>query len=489
MDRIRQPGGRILVQLGLLGPRDGDGGTDGSGGAFVVWSDGPPSNRDVFINWVDGSGAKPWGDGSAVCTASQGQQNLDIVYVGSGNTVVCWEDDRDGFVDLYAQKVDGFGTTLWTNDGVNITDETRDQFDPRLVSSGTPELVVVFRDTRGGDRVAAQKIDASGGRMWTPEDVDVLEGDLIPKGWDVDSDGAGGLIATVSWNDNIYAQAINARGSYYAAEPTIKGIADVPDDQGGWVRITIGYSDRDTVGVVQEQCARYDVWREIDASAAPAQAKAPSRGGVSFCELNGVRYLESNAKPDGSIFDRDLPVYNTAVSVMALCALGDPRHAPMIESARNYMVDRQTDEGEGYEQSDKFYGGIGYGNDERPDLSNLQFALEGLHAAALDKDDPAWDRAIAFLERCQNRSESNDQEWAANDGGFVYAPGLSMAGETKSYGSMTYAGIKSFIYADLDRDARLWRFVLAHEAQHDETLTFLGRLTAGPAGGQPAPPR
>jgi squalene-hopene/tetraprenyl-beta-curcumene cyclase len=60
-----------------------------------------------------------------------------------------------------------------------------------------------------------------------------------------------------------------------------------------------------------------------------------------------------------------------------------------------------------------------------------------------------WTR---FLERCQNRSESNDQEWAANDGGFVYAPGQSMAGGTKSYGSMTYAGIKSFIYADLKRD-------------------------------------
>jgi hypothetical protein len=297
------PAGVAVTPSHPLDPRGPAIAQDGSGGAFVVWSDGTPSNRDVFINWVDGSGAKPWGDGSAVCTASQGQQNLDIVYVGSGNTVVCWEDDRDGFVDLYAQKVDGFGTTLWTNDGVNITDETRDQFDPRLVSSGTPELVVVFRDTRGGDRVAAQKIDASGGTMWTPEDVDVLEGDLMPKGWDVDSDGAGGLIATVSWNDNIYAQAISARGSYYAAEPTIKGIADVPDDQGGWVRITIGYSDRDTVGVVQEQCARYDVWREIDASAAPAQAKAPSRGGVSFYELNGVRYLDAApgaAVPEGT---------------------------------------------------------------------------------------------------------------------------------------------------------------------------------------------
>jgi squalene-hopene/tetraprenyl-beta-curcumene cyclase len=165
-----------------------------------------------------------------------------------------------------------------------------------------------------------------------------------------------------------------------------------------------------------------------------------------------VKYVESQAKENGAIFDRDLPVYNTAVSVMALCSQGDPRHAPLIRKAREYLVEAQSDDGEGYLESDKFYGGIGYGNDERPDLSNLQFALESLAAADLDKDDPTWKRAITFLQRCQNRSESNDQEWAGNDGGFVYAPGQSPAGENVSYGSMTYAGIKSFIHANLERD-------------------------------------
>ena len=167
---------------------------------------------------------------------------------------------------------------------------------------------------------------------------------------------------------------------------------------------------------------------------------------------DAVNYLEDLAKPDGSIYDRDLPVYNTAVSVMAFCSLGNRKHAPIIEKARDFLVDKQADEAEGYKSDDKFYGGIGYGNDERPDLSNLQFAMEGLRAANLPKEDPAWDRAIRFLERCQNRSESNDQAWAANDGGFVYAPGHSMAGGTKSYGSMTYAGIKSLIYAHLEKD-------------------------------------
>ena len=64
----------------------------------------------------------------------------------------------------------------------------------------------------------------------------------------------------------------------------------------------------------------------------------------------------------------------------------------------------------------------------------------------------------------QNHSETNDQPWAGNDGGFIYSPsdgGASPAGEytgadgkkfLRSYGSMTYAGLKSLIYAGLTKD-------------------------------------
>lgn len=167
---------------------------------------------------------------------------------------------------------------------------------------------------------------------------------------------------------------------------------------------------------------------------------------------NGMKFLETMIKPDGSIFDRDLPVYNTSVALMAICASGDSKYGQAILNARRFLVDQQVDEGEGSKPSDKDYGGIGYGDDDpHPDLSNLQFALEGLRASSLDKNDQAWKRALVFLQRCQNRSESNDQAWAGNDGGFVYSPGESKAGGTKSYGSMTYAAVKSFIYAHMDK--------------------------------------
>jgi squalene-hopene/tetraprenyl-beta-curcumene cyclase len=97
-------------------------------------------------------------------------------------------------------------------------------------------------------------------------------------------------------------------------------------------------------------------------------------------------------------------------------------------------------------------------------LSNTQFALEALHDAGVDCNDPAFQAALTFLARTQNHAATNDQPWAGDDGGFAYTAankGESMAGEyvapdgrrmLRSYGSMTYAGLKSMIYAGLTKD-------------------------------------
>jgi len=164
-----------------------------------------------------------------------------------------------------------------------------------------------------------------------------------------------------------------------------------------------------------------------------------------------LEYIVSKVKPDGSIYDRGLEAYNTSVCLMALKKSGNPKYKPVIENAQKYLIKVQSDEEEGYTTKDKYYGGIGYGGDERPDLSNLQWALEALKSSDLPVNAPTWDKAIGFIQRTQNRSESNDLVWAGNDGGFVYEPGDSKAGGTISYGSMTYAGLLSFIYANVNK--------------------------------------
>jgi len=151
-----------------------------------------------------------------------------------------------------------------------------------------------------------------------------------------------------------------------------------------------------------------------------------------------VQYLLYHVRTDGAISEGlHNTNYNTATAIFALKLTGNPAYDEVIKNAQRFLAGLQVDEDEGYEPSHKYYGGVGYGGDERPDLSNMYYALEALRETAMDPNDPVWEKAITFVSRSQNRSESNDQEWATNDGGFTYMPGYSPHGGTGSYGAMT----------------------------------------------------
>lgn len=184
-----------------------------------------------------------------------------------------------------------------------------------------------------------------------------------------------------------------------------------------------------------------------------------------------LEYIASLAREDGGIYDRGLANYVTCVAVMALEASGEEKYKPLLERARSFLVTLQADEGEGYAPSDKFYGGAGYGSDERPDLSNMSLWMEGMRATGASSKDEAVQKAMKFLNRCQNHSETNTEEWknpktgerfvSGNDGGAAYFPGMSYAGYDKlsdgrlaprSYGSMTYALLKCYLFAGVKKD-------------------------------------
>jgi squalene-hopene/tetraprenyl-beta-curcumene cyclase len=184
----------------------------------------------------------------------------------------------------------------------------------------------------------------------------------------------------------------------------------------------------------------------------------------------GFGKLLSYQKPDGSISADLLATYNTAIAISALAKGGT--YKEQLDKAVKYLRDLQwTDKIEGVpfesrkvDQNDPNYGGFGYGRQGRADLSNGNIALDALKDAGMKSDDPAFQAALKFTTRSQNNSETNDQKWATDDGGFVYFPadgGGSAAGEyigpdgrklLRSYGSMTYAGLKSMMYAGLSKD-------------------------------------
>ncbi len=190
-----------------------------------------------------------------------------------------------------------------------------------------------------------------------------------------------------------------------------------------------------------------------------------------------TRYLISNAKPDGSISIKARATYNTAIALTALLLNQKPENEEVMLKARRYLVTRQLDLDEKGKQDNPTDGGIGYGEEKatHADLSNTTFALEAIYYAQsllADKGDAAkgepqlnFGAAIDFIQRCQNRPESNKSSWVSKDpddaGGFIYNPTETRGAKVenpdgtislRSYGSISYAGLLSFIYAGLDKN-------------------------------------
>ena len=189
----------------------------------------------------------------------------------------------------------------------------------------------------------------------------------------------------------------------------------------------------------------------------------------------GYACILRDVQPDGGIHHSNLVTYNTALCMMALLAANKPDYEPILLRARQFLVRLQVDLGEKGKTDTVFDGGVGYGTQyEHSDMGNTTAALEALHYSRrlIEDKNPAeardlnWAAAVSFLQNCQNLPGSNKQDWASDDlryrGGFIYYPGHSMAGsETnaatgrvalRSYGSISYAGLLSYIYANLRRD-------------------------------------
>ena len=198
-----------------------------------------------------------------------------------------------------------------------------------------------------------------------------------------------------------------------------------------------------------------------------ALIQEPSVGTDYPAVERGIKFVLTFQREDGGFYSSHgmLKNYETSTALSMFGAVGSEKYTDAAQKAQTFLRELQWDEGEEKSPSDPFYGGAGYGQHQRPDLSNTQMMLEALHDSGLSKDDPAYKKALVFIQRCQMLGEYNDQDFAkgSRQGGFVYT--AANGGESKAetwdvegrdelrcYGTMTYAGFKSMLYAGLKKD-------------------------------------
>ncbi|MCA8956190.1 MAG: terpene cyclase/mutase family protein [Planctomycetes bacterium] len=208
----------------------------------------------------------------------------------------------------------------------------------------------------------------------------------------------------------------------------------------------------------------------------------------------GIAWLLEQQSRAGSFGQRTV-VYATSSAVFALAKARDGATKELdaklksaLDRAGRFLKAVQNTEENKHAPSDVDYGGFGYGNRERADLSNTNFAIDALRKAGMSKDDEALAKALVFLQRVQNLREVNkltqetkDRSGKAikmvsgDDGGATYYPGTSPAGtlemvngsrSPKSYGSMTYALLKTYTLCGVGRDDQRVQAAIRWVAKH-----------------------
>ena len=184
---------------------------DGSGGAFVVWSDyrNDPnifSSADLYAQRIDANGKVLWEkDGINFCNEPSNQQQPEGISDGKGGLIVTWWDDRDIFADIYAQRIDTDGAPMWQDNGIPICVAAGVQREPHLVSDGSQGAIIYWKDFREdygnvtADAIYAQRIDGSGKSIWTFNGAPVCTADgdqIAPRAI---ANGRGG--AFIVWSD------------------------------------------------------------------------------------------------------------------------------------------------------------------------------------------------------------------------------------------------------------------------------------------------
>jgi hypothetical protein len=172
--------GVLLGSDGTTGGKYARVASDGAKGGIVVWNDDRTYGStltDIYANGVDSLGNVWIANGIAICTAGGIQKDPHIAPDGVGGAIMAWEDYRGTYPNnhsIFAQRVDGDGTVLWTANGVALANlMSKDVLDPFVVPDGKGGAIVAWQDNRVWYDIYAQRIDAGGTVKWTANGVAV----------------------------------------------------------------------------------------------------------------------------------------------------------------------------------------------------------------------------------------------------------------------------------------------------------------------------
>ena len=283
--------------------------TDGNGGVIIAWEDARNGHFNIYAQRLNANGEPQWTEhGIPVCSAAQDQNTPYIVSDGAGGSIIVWQDQRDGTMDIYAQRVNGSGEMLWADDGVPVSTASNDQSAPVAMADQAGGIIITWWDYRSdafGD-IYAQRLNASGLYQWEADGVGVCTASSYQMSPVLATDGDEGAI--IVWEDyrngshyDIYAQRIEKNGHLgefldadndgisdleekgpAGDDPDYDGNSDaVPDGQQSHVASFKTYDEQQYVTLMVPDSLGLEYVKAID-NPAPDASGAPSQDSYPY---------------------------------------------------------------------------------------------------------------------------------------------------------------------------------------------------------------
>ncbi len=200
--------------------------SDSDGGAFVVWRDYRTGTTfeesDIYIQKIDSNGYAEWTiDGLGLCILPSNQGTPSVINDEKGGVIVAWTDRRTGGEDIYAQRIDANGNVLWAQNGVVVCNKPNKEHSAKIISDDHSGMIAVWEDMRVDStfNIWAQRIDSSGNSLWGNGGISVCTENSNRINHKVQRNRDGGAI--IAWQDlregtlnyDIYIQNIDSDGS------------------------------------------------------------------------------------------------------------------------------------------------------------------------------------------------------------------------------------------------------------------------------------
>jgi hypothetical protein len=270
--------------------------SDGVGGAIITWVDSRAGwmEYDVYVQLVDALGIPQWTANGVVLSAAEWMAEFPaIVSDGSGGAIIAWEDRRWGQPDIFARRVDASGTPLWAADGVLICAAEGYQQNIAIVSDGGGGAIITWHDYGRGN-LYAQKVNASGNTLWAAHGAAVSTTAYGHHDPAIVSDGSGGAI--LAWQDyrweyqdsDIYAQRIYSYGSpAWVGDVNCDGDTTMSDALCAFKRFVLGDASWTHADLLECACDFSELAADVNCDAAVTPSDALC---IAWRSLKGYWY-------------------------------------------------------------------------------------------------------------------------------------------------------------------------------------------------------